>query len=74
MKTKYHTNLGGRVGGVNPPYRDHHITGGRVALRALCAVHIETTSYIQTKNNLKRGSLDTPFAVTQGYSTTGSAL
>jgi hypothetical protein len=38
----------------------YHLTsGGRVALSALCEGHIETTRYIQTKNNLKRVGLDT---------------
>ena len=34
--------------------------GGRVALSAGCEGHIETTSFNQIKNNLKRFGLDTP--------------
>jgi hypothetical protein len=40
--------------------------GGRVG-----EARTETTSYIQIRNNLKRGSLDTPL---RGYSTTLSVL
>jgi hypothetical protein len=50
MENKFQSILGGRVGGVLPPYRDHYVS------------KIISVS----------GGLDTPFAIAQGYSTTGN--
>jgi hypothetical protein len=38
------------------------LLGGRVALSVCCEGHIETTSWNQTKYNLKRVGFDTPSA------------
>jgi hypothetical protein len=68
MQKKYPTRSGGRVGGVLPPYRDHHLTKvflltGGLDMPFAVAQGYSTTGIIQTKNNLKSVGLGTGYAL-----------